>query len=173
MAPDGSWLASAGDDGEVRIWDPVAGIARHALTGHTRRVSGLVVAPDGSWLASAGDDGEVRIWDPVAGTTRHILTGHTDVVRALVVAPDGSWLATADYAGELRIWDPITGTAITSLRVAHDLFHLRLTSTTITAAGERGIYFLALRRESHPDRRPDRSDMAQRSSQHEGPLPGG
>ncbi|MGH3809826.1 MAG: NB-ARC domain-containing protein, partial [Pseudonocardiaceae bacterium] len=95
VAPDGSWLASAGEGGEVRVWDPVTGAARHILTAHTSTVWALVVAPDGSWLASASDDGEVRVWDPVTGTPRHILTGHTRMVRALVVAPDGSWLASA------------------------------------------------------------------------------
>ena len=109
VAPDGSWLASAGDDGEVRIWDPATGATRHTLTGHTRGVSALVVAPDGSWLASAGDDREVRIWDPATGATRHTLTGHTRAVSALVVAPDGSWLASAGYGEEVRIWDPDTG----------------------------------------------------------------
>jgi WD40 repeat protein len=65
--PDGSWLASTGDDGEVRIWDLAIGTARHTLTGHTYQVAALAVASDGSWLASTGDDGEVRIWDPISG----------------------------------------------------------------------------------------------------------
>ena len=56
VAPDGSWLASAGDDDTVRIWDPHTGQTRHTLTGHTGGVTALAVAPDGSWLASAGHD---------------------------------------------------------------------------------------------------------------------
>ena len=54
VAPDGSWLASAdrgplgGGSGEVRIWYPYTGQARHTLTGHTRGVRALAVAPDGS-----------------------------------------------------------------------------------------------------------------------------
>jgi WD40 repeat protein len=123
----------------------------------------LVVAPDGSWLASAGEGGAVRIWDPATGTARHTLTGHPGEVSALVVAPDGSWLGSADTGGELRIWDPITGAALTSLRVTGGLFHLLLTSMAIAAAGERGLYVLALCRNSHPDSCHDRSDVARRS----------
>ena len=108
VAPDGSWLASADTGGEVRIWDPVTGTARHALTGHTG-VWALVVAPDGSWLASADTGGEVRVWDLVSGTARHILRGHTRWVGALVGAPDGSWLASASDDGQVRIWDVVTG----------------------------------------------------------------
>jgi WD40 repeat protein len=67
VASDGSWLASAGDDGHVRIWDPVTGATRHTLTGHTRGVRALAVAPNGSWLASADTGGEVRVWNPSSG----------------------------------------------------------------------------------------------------------
>jgi WD40 repeat protein len=150
VAPDGSWLVSGGYGGEVRIWDPITGSARHTLTGHPSGVRSLAVAPDGSWLASGDYGGEVRIWDPVTGSARHTLTGHTSGVSALMVIPDGSWLASADTGGELRIWDPTTGAALTSLRVAGGLFHLVATSTTIAAAGERGLYFLALCRDSQP-----------------------
>ena len=34
IAPDGTWLASASDDGTVRIWDPATGQLRAILTGH-------------------------------------------------------------------------------------------------------------------------------------------
>jgi hypothetical protein len=59
VAPDGSWLASASNHHQVRIWDPAAGVPLHTLTGHTDSVTALAVAPDGSWLASASDAGEI------------------------------------------------------------------------------------------------------------------
>ena len=80
IAPDGTWLASAGGDGTVRIWDPVTGQQRAALTGHTGAVIAVAIAPDGTWLATAGDDGTVRIWDPATGQQRATLTGHTSGV---------------------------------------------------------------------------------------------
>jgi hypothetical protein len=33
VAPDGFWLASAGEDEEVRIWDPATGTVVHILSG--------------------------------------------------------------------------------------------------------------------------------------------
>jgi hypothetical protein len=75
VAPDGAWLASAGDDATVRIWDPRTGQPLHTLTHHTfatfnrwpSGVRALAVAPNGAWLASAGSDATVRIWDPRTG----------------------------------------------------------------------------------------------------------
>jgi len=38
LAPEGSWAASAGNDGKVQIWDPSTGATRHTLTGHSGEV---------------------------------------------------------------------------------------------------------------------------------------
>ena len=54
VAPDGSWLATGGWDGTVRIWDAATGRERATLTGHTGWVAAVAVAPDGSWLATGG-----------------------------------------------------------------------------------------------------------------------
>ena len=115
IAPDGSWLASAGGDRMVRLWDPTTGQVLHSLIDHTSGILVVAVAPDSSWLASAGHDGAIRIWDPATGQTRHILTGHTSTVRTLAVAPDGSWLASGGGDRMVRIWDPVTGRVLQSL----------------------------------------------------------
>ena len=73
VAPDGSWLASGGWDGEVRIWNAATGRERAVFTGHTDQVAGVAVAPDGSWLASSGADGTVRIWDVTTGRAQALM----------------------------------------------------------------------------------------------------
>ena len=53
IAPDGTWLATAGDDGTVRIWDrPPAQTATPSPATPTR-VEAVAIAPDGTWLATA------------------------------------------------------------------------------------------------------------------------
>ena len=74
IAPDGTWLATGGDDGTVRTW-AADGTPRATLTGHDGRVYAVAIAPDGTWLATGGGDGTVRIW-AADGTPRATLTGH-------------------------------------------------------------------------------------------------
>ncbi|WP_164494625.1 NB-ARC domain-containing protein, partial [Streptomyces sp. ADI92-24] len=116
IAPDGTWLASAGADGTARIWDRVTGKETTSLTGHTGRVRSVAIAPDGTWLATADDRGNVRIWDRATGkeTTRgtHLIRG----VLAVAIACDGAWLAAISEGGKVRIWDRFTGaTTITTI----------------------------------------------------------
>ncbi len=103
IAPDGTWLATASDDGTARTWN-ADGTPRTTLTGHTGAVSAVAIAPDGTWLATASDDGTARTWN-ADGTPRATLTGHTGAVNAVAIAPDGTWLATASDDGTARTWN--------------------------------------------------------------------
>ena len=108
IAPDGSWLATGGSDGAVRIWDAATRQHRATLTGHAGLVAAVAIAPDGSWLATGGVDRTARIWDMATGQSRATLTGHAGRVAAVAIAPDGSWLATGGSDGTARIWDAAT-----------------------------------------------------------------
>ncbi|WLS43213.1 NB-ARC domain-containing protein [Micromonospora profundi] len=109
ISGDGTWLASAGADGTVRIWDPTTGERRQQLSAHTGPVKAIAITADGTWLATAGNDGTVRIWDPTTGERRQQLSAHTGPVNAIAITADGTWLATAGNDGTVRIWDPTTG----------------------------------------------------------------
>jgi hypothetical protein len=69
-SPDGRRLASASNDGTVKIWDPDTGQQTATILGHGDRVTAVVWSPDGQRLASAGWDRTVRIWDASPGYLR-------------------------------------------------------------------------------------------------------
>jgi len=123
MPGHGRVLASASDDGTIRLWDLAAAAPIGApLTGHTSTVEDLVVLPGlrgTALLASVGGDGTVRIWDPITGRqVGEPLTGHTGNVWGVCTLPGTdeagcpggtTLLASVGGDGTVRIWDPIAG----------------------------------------------------------------
>jgi WD40 repeat protein len=106
-------LASAGQDGTVRLWDPTTGQPEQVLTGHTDWVRSICTIDIGGrhLLATASDDHTVRLWDPTTGQSKRVLTGHTDWVRSICTIDIGGrhLLATASDDHTVRLWDPTTG----------------------------------------------------------------
>jgi WD40 repeat protein len=56
IAPDGTWLASVGYDGSVRIWDPVTG-GISAVMRVDSRLEDCAWSPSSQSLAAAGEAG--------------------------------------------------------------------------------------------------------------------
>jgi WD40 repeat protein len=143
IAPDGTWLATAGDERRLAwIWDLRTGEECAALSGHTGRVTSVAIAPDGTWLATGSWDRSVRIWDAATGQLRATLTGHTGEVTSVAIATDGTWLATGSHDGSLRIWDTTTGRVGAVMRVDSSLKDCAWSpaGNLIAAAGDAGLY---------------------------------
>jgi WD40 repeat protein len=63
MSPDGQFLASAGDDNDICIWDIPSGTLYAALSGHTDSIHSLDWDASSKVLASGSADSTVKIWD--------------------------------------------------------------------------------------------------------------
>jgi WD40 repeat protein len=116
FSPDGRLLATAGDDGTARLWDPVGGECLRTLTGHAAEVVGVAFSPDWRLLATASYDQTAQVWDPATGgDCLQTLTGHAAAVWGVAFSPDSRLLATAGGDGTARLWDPATGECLGTL----------------------------------------------------------
>jgi WD40 repeat protein/serine/threonine protein kinase len=110
FSPDGELLASAGEDGAVRIRNSRTGKLVQVLPhAHDKAACSVAFHPGGKHLASAGADGLLKVWDLTTGQV--VFNDRCDVINnemaAYAVAfspPDGRRLA-AGSDGAVRVWD--------------------------------------------------------------------
>ena len=105
-SPDGSRIASGGDDGTIRQWDAEDGtLLGTPLVGHQGRVQTVSYSHDGSRIASGGEDGTIRQWDAEDGTPLGTpLEGHQGWVRSVSYSPEGSRIVSGGEDGRVRQW---------------------------------------------------------------------
>jgi WD40 repeat protein len=129
VAPDGSKLASVGDDMVCRLWDAASGDQLHELRGHEERTPQhfasmlycCAFSADGTRLATGDRVGHVVVWDVASGRqlsaveapTLYTWDGTQRIrsiggVRAVAFSPDGTHLAVGGV-GQINNVDSLAG----------------------------------------------------------------
>jgi WD40 repeat protein/serine/threonine protein kinase len=130
FSPARTFIATAGNSGQVRVWDPRSGFTWAILTGHAGAIRSVAFSPDGEVIATAGADGTIRLWElPVAmlegarqtlefvpvfrplvkplalAPTMTLDAAHAAEVNCIAFNPNGRQLVSGGEDGYLRWWD--------------------------------------------------------------------
>lgn len=107
-SPDGRYIASAGDDNAVLVWEAVPHTVANPYHGHSDHVLVVTWSPDGRRIASASIDHRVRIWDINTKRTHFTFRDGAYVVHALCWSPDGKYLALGGSDHTVQVWHVVT-----------------------------------------------------------------
>jgi WD40 repeat protein len=150
VMPDGC-IVSGGQDGTVRLWDPVSRLPVRTLRKHENWVCALAVSPNGAHVVSGSWDETVKIWDARSGEELHTLRGHEARIRTVGVTPDGRRVLSDGDDGTLRVWDARDGREVLRLQShthfegdAHGAAPIAITSDGRYAIGDRTDRTLAV-----------------------------
>ena len=110
FSPDGTTLATGGDDGNIRLWNTATQQEIGApMSSDLKPVEAVAFSPDGTTVAAASSDGTVQLWNTAtqqeAGTT---MTADSAAIQALAFSPGGKFLAAGGDDGNVRLWDVAT-----------------------------------------------------------------
>src|SRR5262249_45648118 len=109
VSPDGTLIAVAHSDRNIRLWSAIDRQSIARLSGHVAEVHSLAISPDSQTLASGSSDGAINLWRIPAAAEVAELQRHHGPVRALNFSPDGSRLVSAGedelQRGEIIVWD--------------------------------------------------------------------
>lgn len=110
--PNRPWVATAANDGAVRLWSSETGDLLSETAAHSISVNYLSFSPNGTSIATGSSDHSIKIWsiaDEPQLELANTIRGHTDWVTSVRYSPDGKLLASSSDDSTLRLWHSDTG----------------------------------------------------------------
>jgi len=122
IGPDNEIVATACDDGKVRLWDLNSGLRVGVALDHPRPVTALAFHPEGETILTGCADGKARLWTVASSELREPSVAHYEPdsvpaidwtkstgISSVAFSPSGDRFVTGGYDGTAQIWDTSTG----------------------------------------------------------------
>ncbi|NJL91289.1 MAG: hypothetical protein HC916_17020 [Coleofasciculaceae cyanobacterium SM2_1_6] len=115
FSPDGQYLTTAGQDGDVTLWNIKAGrvVMQVATMGFS--LIDTAISPNGQILGIGSSSGIARIVETATGKVIHILK-HDHPINSIRFSPDNHYILTGSEDGTAKVWSIRTGKEIYTLR---------------------------------------------------------
>ncbi|WP_427157181.1 eIF2A-related protein [Aliinostoc sp. HNIBRCY26] len=107
--PNGRILASASDDGTIKIWSTDGRLIENIIT--QSRLTAIAFSPNGKYLAVASADYSLKIYafdtgclSPNCIKIIQNIPVHTNVITDIIFSPDSSMIATSSFDATIKLW---------------------------------------------------------------------
>ena len=131
FSPDGRCLASAGEDGTLKLWNPFDAAPPRTFALHKSPIVAVAFAPSGRFIATGSEDESVGLLDYEAGLAFPPMRLHRGAVTALAFSPDARWLGSGSSDGTVGIWDAQEGRLMAWMPCADRVLALRFESRNL------------------------------------------
>ncbi|MBD1919893.1 trypsin-like peptidase domain-containing protein [Microcoleus sp. FACHB-831] len=105
FSPDNQTLASAGQDGTIKIWNINSREPQTTLVGHSSEISDLSFSPNSKMLVSASYDTTIKFWSLEGIKPKKLDLDSRSSLHDISLSPDGTKIATVTGDKVIRLWN--------------------------------------------------------------------
>jgi len=109
FSSDGRWLATAGEESVVRVYDTTTLAETLSLNTEQGEINGICFSPDGVTVATTGDNGTIQLWEWRKKQLKLEIAALDDEVYEVLFTPDGQRLISTGIDPKICVWNALSG----------------------------------------------------------------